>query len=177
MHIVGWEGRRILALVHRLGFHAIGYSDLLKHSFDEEFGAHELVRLHTWHAKWANPLDGFTCSSDDLRALCEPVFDLVGISKQVTNALDGHSCEVLCCSVQFCVGLEELTVLQLPLDLLSGSNKSYTVDRGHDCLLDDFTGDLALQTLSDLDQGRVFFILDIADDVLEDGRVNVTRPF
>lgn len=81
----------------------------------------------------------------------------------------------MCCSVQLCIRLEELTILQLPLDLLSGSNECHAVHRRHDRLLDDFTAHLAFQALSDLNQGRVLLVLNIADDKIKDSSINISR--
>lgn len=103
------------------------------------------VRLYAWQAERCDPLDGLSRSGNYLSALGEPFLDVIGISEEITDALDGDLCEILCGLVKVSVGFIELLVLELSLDLLTRTDEGHTVHGCHHSLLDNLTGHVALE--------------------------------
>lgn len=73
-------------------------------------------------------LSDFSCT------LNQPLHNTVRPSKHPSYTFDCQPCKVPCPKRQV-VFRENFHVLQLPLDLVPGTNKSDAVNRGHHCLL------------------------------------------
>lgn len=78
-------------------------------------------------------------------------------------------------SIELSIGTVDPLIFELPLDLLSGPDKCYSVHRSHHSLFDDFSGHVTLETLCDLNEVLIAFIFDITQDQLKNGCVDVTR--
>ena len=103
---------------------------------------------------------------DHFCALCEPIFDLISVMEQVTDALDCYSGNVGRRFVHLSISLKYFPFFELFLDLFSRSNKSDTIHGCHDSLFDYFSGHFAFEALCDLDEFRSFLILDISEYIL-----------
>lgn len=110
VHVVWREGRVLFTLVDRLVVQAINHGDILQHSLDDVLLSQGLVRLNTREAKRSQPLHGVAVVSYFLGALGKPLLDVVGVSEQVTNTLDGDFGGVLGCSEQLSLAIPLLSV-------------------------------------------------------------------
>lgn len=59
--------------------------------------------------------------------------------------------------------------------MLSCPDECHAVDGGHDCLFDDFASNVSSEALGHLDELLVALILDVLEDQLEYGSVDVAR--
>ena len=168
------EGRVLLLLVHGLVVEALGHRQGLNNGRDDILLALRFVRLHTREPKGSDPLDRLTGASYHLGALGEPLLDVVGVAEQVTDALNSDLSEVLRRLVKLSIGLIQPFVLELSLYLLTRTDEGDTVHGGHDRLLDDLSGHIALESLGHLDQRSVSLVLNLCDNQLQDGGVDVT---
>lgn len=97
-------------------------------------------------------------------ALLKPLFNAIGVRKQVADTFDCDLGQIGGSPVQFAICLEYLLFFELLLDLVAGADESDTVDTRHDSLLDCFTVDFALQAFSNFEHTRISFVLDVAKD-------------
>src|SRR5690606_1387471 len=104
-------------------------------------------------------------------AQVEPVLDGAGTMESVTNTVQ-HLLRKVTSDVPTLFKGDIATVDQLTLNLVSRTDKGDTVHSRHDCLLHDFTRDLALQQLSQaVTLGRV--LVDEFVDLVSDEGVHV----
>lgn len=109
---------------------------------------HLPVGFHHRQSQWSYPTDRVPCLAHDARTLPEPLLDVVSTCEQVRNGLQGQPSHINTCRVVL-IFRHEVLNLQLSVNLLSGSDKSDSVDTGHHGLLDCFTLDVSDQFTSD----------------------------
>lgn len=95
MHVVRWESRILLGFVDGLLVEVLCHHNLLYYSRYYVLVGDALVGLHTGQAERREPLDGVAAAGNNLRALSEPLFDVVGVPEQVTNTLDRDTRQIL----------------------------------------------------------------------------------
>lgn len=134
-----------------------------------------LVGLYTGEPDGCDPLDGLTGRGNAFSALGEPVFNIIGISEEITDTLYGDASQILRGLVKLSICLVHLLVLELSLDLLPRSDEGHTIHTGHDSLLDDLTDHFTLKRLSYLLHRWVLLIINLLDDELKNSRVDITR--
>ena len=104
---------------------------LLVDGLDDTGGGLPPVGLHHGQTQRSDPTDGVTRLGDELRALLEPLLDLVGAREEVGDGLKRLLGEVNTDLVHLAFVLEKLLVGDLAINLLAGADEGDPVD----CLL------------------------------------------
>ena len=94
MDIIGREGSILFLFIDRLFIKTVNNCQALNDSRNEIFGAHIFIGLDAGQAKRSDPLHRVTSVGDCFRAFGKPVFYIVHIFKEVTNALYCDLCQV-----------------------------------------------------------------------------------
>ena len=120
--------------------------------------------MDTRKAKGGHPLNWLASAGDNFRTLREPALNVVGVAEQVTDTLNCDLGQILCGFIELTIGFIETFILKLSLNLFTGADKCDTIHRGHDSLLNNFSGNITLEAFSDLNERRVSFVFNFSDN-------------
>ena len=157
MNVIGRKCAVLLLLVYRLLVEVFSHRDRLQYRMDHILLRNVFIRLNTRQTKWRHPFHWITGWSDYFGTFGKPLFNIISISKKVSDALNCYSCEILGSPIKFPIRLINPFILQLPLNLFPSSNECYAIYWGHYCLFYYFSGDIPLQPLNSLIIIRVIF--------------------
>jgi len=174
---IWWESCILFRFVYRLLINVISNCNILQSSLDNVFRCHVFVWLHTGQSHRRDPFDWITSWCNNFCTFCEPFLNLVCITEQVSDTLNRYLGQILGSSIEISVCAINSFVFKLSLDLLSCTDKGYTIHRGHNSLLDNLTGNIAFQTFGNLDEILIIFCFNVLLYKLENGCIYITRPF
>ena len=154
--------------VHRLLIDGVGHCYRLDYGFYNVSLRVVLVWLDTRQTEGCQPFHRVSRARYNFSAFRKPLLYLICVLKQVTDAFDCDSGQVLSGSVELTICIVNSSFFKLLLDLLSCTDKCHTVDRGHYRLFNYFSCHIAFQPFCYFYEIRIIFFFNVSQNELKD---------